>query len=247
MHLTGLELALLHLAIGIVAFLYASVGHAGASGYIATLTLAGFGPDVVRPTALVLNILVASLTTYQFHRAGFFAWHRFWPFALMSVPAAFLGGYLHVPTDLFKIMVGIVLLLSAARFAVKTEDPAKTQFPPLWVALLVGLGLGLLSGLTGTGGGIFLTPVMLLLGWAKTKETAAVSAPFILVNSVSGLGGFIAGGRSLPGLAFPLIATAIVTGGLGAYCGSRRFPVRTIRLTLAVVLLIAGAKLVFGV
>jgi hypothetical protein len=246
MTMTGAELVLLHLAIGVVAFLYASVGHAGASGYIATLTLAGLGPDVVRPTALVLNVLVASLTTYQFYRAGFFSWHRFWPFALMSVPAAFVGGYIHIPTNLFKILVGLVLLLSAARFAVKTEDPATTKFPPLWVALLVGLGLGLLSGLTGTGGGIFLTPVMLLLAWAKTKETAAVSAPFILVNSLSGLGGFVASGRSLPVLAIPLMVVAVGAGWLGGYFGSRRFPVKAIRLTLAVVLLIAGVKLVFG-
>lgn len=244
--MTTTELALLHLAIAVIAFLYASVGHAGASGYIATLTLAGLAADVVRPTALVLNILVAILTTYQFARAGHFAWRRFWPFALLSVPAAFAGGLLHVPTDLFKVMVGAVLLLSAARFAFRTEDPPTTRFPPLGVALAAGAVLGLLSGLTGTGGGIFLTPLMLHLGWARTKETAAVSAAFILVNSVSGLSGFLASGRPLPSFAASLAVVAVVAGFLGGYFGSRRFPVRTIRLTLAAVLLIAGGKLVFG-
>ncbi len=244
--MTTTELALLHLAIAVIAFLYASVGHAGASGYIATLTLAGLAADVVRPTALVLNILVATLTTYQFARAGHFAWGRFWPFALLSVPAAFLGGTIHVPTNLFKIMVGVVLLLSAARFAVRTEDPSSTRFPPRWVALTAGAFLGLLSGLTGTGGGIFLTPMMLHLAWARTKETAAVSAPFILVNSVSGLSGFLAGGRPLPSFAASLAVVAVAAGFLGGFLGSRRFPVRTIRLTLAAVLLIAGAKLTFG-
>ncbi|MGE0441248.1 MAG: sulfite exporter TauE/SafE family protein [Gemmatimonadales bacterium] len=244
--MSGGELALLHLAVGVVAFLYASVGHAGASGYIAILTLAGLAADVVRPTALVLNILVATLTSYQFYRAGYFAWHRFWPFALMSVPAAFLGGYLHVPTEIFKILVGIVLLLSAFRFAIKTEDPETPRFPRLPVALASGAGLGLLSGLTGTGGGVFLTPLMLLLGWARTKETAAVSALFILVNSVSGLSGFVASGRGLPSVALTLAVVALAAGGLGGYFGSRRFPVRTIRLTLAAVLLSAGVKLVFG-
>jgi len=244
--MTPTDITLLHLAIGAIAFLYASVGHAGASGYIAVLTLAGLASDIVRPTALVLNILVATLTTYQFHRAGYFRWHRFWPFAALSVPAAFLGGYIHVPTELFKTLIGAILLLSAARFAVKTEDPPVTRFPPLGVALAVGAGLGLLSGLTGTGGGIFLTPIMLLLGWATTRETAAVSAPFILVNSISGLSGFLSSGRSLPAVAATLAVVAVAAGGLGGYYGSRRFPVRAIRLLLAVVLLVAGAKLVLG-
>lgn len=242
------DLIILHLAIGAVAFLYASVGHAGASGYIAALTLAGMASDVVRPTALILNILVATLTTYQFVRAGHFAWHRLLPFAVAALPASFLGGYIHVPTDIFKLLIGVVLLFSAVRFILKTEDPATTRFPKLWVALAVGAVLGLLSGLTGTGGGIFLTPLMLHLGWARTKETAAVSAPFILLNSMAGLSGFRAGGGAMPDLSFvaSLALVVILAGGLGGYFGSRRFPVKVIRLTLAVVLAIAGAKLAFG-
>lgn len=246
MPMTVADASLLHLAIGVIAFLYASVGHAGASGYIAVLTVAGLASDVVRPTALALNILVAALTGYQFYRAGYFAWSRFWPVAALAVPAAFLGGYIHIPTELFKMVVGAVLLLSAARFAIKTSDPASTQFPNLAVALAAGAGLGLLSGLTGTGGGVFLTPLMLLRGWATTKETAAVSAPFILVNSISGLSGFLASGRAFPEIAASLAIVAVVAGGLGGYYGSRRLPVRAIRLLLAVVLLTAGVKLLLG-
>jgi uncharacterized protein len=240
------ELALLHVAVAVVAFLYSSVGHAGASGYIAVLTLAGLSAAVVRPTSLVLNILVATLTSYQFWRAGHFSWARFWPFAVLSVPGAFLGGYIDVPTEVFKALVGAVLLLSAARFAVRTTDPAEIRPPSRRVALLCGAALGLLSGLTGTGGGVFLTPLMLLLGWARTKETAAVSALFILVNSSAGLAGFLSSGRPLPGFAWGLAGVVVAAGFVGSYLGSRRFPVRTIRLTLAVVLLIAGAKLLLG-
>jgi hypothetical protein len=244
--MTPIELALLHLAIGIIAFLYSSVGHAGASGYIAVLTLAGLGASVVRPTSLALNVLVAVLTTYQFWRAGHFAWPRFWPFAALSVPAAFLGGYLEVPNEVFKALVGAVLLLSAARFMMSREDPAVVRPPSRRTALAAGGGLGLLSGLTGTGGGVFLTPLMLLMDWAKTKHTAAVSAAFILVNSIAGLAGFLTSGRPLPRFAWGLGVVAVGAGLAGSYLGSRRFPVRTIRLTLAVVLVIAGLKLLLG-
>ena len=237
--------AVLYPAIALVAFLYSAVGHAGASGYIAVLTLAGLTPAEVRPTALVLNVLVATLATFQFWRAGHFRWPLFWPFALLSIPAAYLGGSLPVPSEIFKPIVGGVLLLSAARFLVRTSDRDRTSPPPLGVALATGAALGLLAGITGTGGGIFLTPVMLFAGWAKTKETAAVSAPFILVNSASGLFGFLQTGEPLPRLAWPLAAIAISGGLAGSYLGSRRFPVRTVRLILAVVLLIAGAKLLF--
>lgn len=236
----------LYLAIGVVALLYASVGHAGASGYIAVLTLAGLTSDTVRPVALALNILVAALTAVQFFRAGYFRWQRFWPFAVTSVPAAFLGGFIHIPTDVFKVVVGLVLLFSAARFAMTPQDPTRTQFPPLWAALATGAGLGLLSGLTGTGGGIFLTPLMLLLAWATTKETAAVSAPFILVNSISGLAGFVSSGRQFPTGGWSLAVAAVLGGLVGGYLGSRRLPVAALRRTLALVLAIAGVKLVLG-
>ncbi|MCD6025469.1 MAG: putative conserved rane protein, partial [Fibrobacteria bacterium] len=165
-------------AVFAVAFLYSSVGHAGASGYIAVLALAGFAPGVIKPTALVLNILVASIGAFQFWRAGYFRWRLFWPFAVTAAPMAFLGGYLNLPAQAFKILVGIVLLLSAARFLLRQGDPEVVKPPGLPVALGTGAGLGLLSGLTGTGGGIFLTPLLLLCRWARTKNVAATSALF---------------------------------------------------------------------
>jgi uncharacterized membrane protein YfcA len=233
-------------AILAVAFLYSSVGHAGASGYIAVLALAGFAPDVIKPTALVLNILVASIGSIQFVRAGHFRWNLFWPFALVAAPAAFWGGYLHLPTQAFKVLVGIVLLFSALRFFLKPGDPEVTTPPRLSVALATGAGLGLMSGLTGTGGGIFLTPLMLFCKWAKTKNVAATSVVFILVNSSTGLAGFVSSGKTVPSLAWSLALLALIGGTLGSYLGSRRFPVRTIQLLLAGVLLIAGVKLVSG-
>jgi uncharacterized membrane protein YfcA len=201
---------------------------------------------VIKPTALVLNILVATIGSYQFWRAGHFRWSLFWPFAPFAAPAAFLGGYLHLPTHVFKVLVGIVLLFSALRFFLRPGDPAVVTPPKLPLALGAGAGLGLLSGLTGTGGGIFLTPLMLLCRWAKTKNVAAASALFILVNSSTGLAGFLSSGRSVPSLAWILAILAVLGGTLGSYFGSRRFPVRTIQLLLAVVLVIAGTKLVFG-
>src|SRR5438477_12337496 len=155
------HLILLFLAIGLIAFLYSSVGHARASGYIATMTLFGIAPTVIRPTALVLNILVASIGTFQFWRAGHFSWKLFWPFALLSIPAAYLGGYLQPSVSILKILIGVVLLLSAARLIVRRIDPPQPFPPSPPVAVTVGAGLGFLAGLTGTGGGIFLTPVLL--------------------------------------------------------------------------------------
>jgi uncharacterized membrane protein YfcA len=240
-----LQLLLLTLAIGFVALLYSSVGHAGASGYIATLTLFSYAPAVIKPTALVLNILVAVIGTVQFARAGHFSWKLFWPFALLSVPAAYLGGYLQLPSSVFKPLVGGVLFFSAARLLFRKRDPEVISPPHLAVALAVGAGIGLLSGLTGTGGGIFLTPLLLFCGWAGTRSAAAISAPFILVNSIAGLVGHFSSGQPTPSFAW-ILAIAVVAGGtLGSYLGSKRFPVRTITVMMAVVLVIAGAKLIF--
>jgi uncharacterized membrane protein YfcA len=225
--------------------LYASVGHAGASGYIAVMTLFGLTAAVIKPTALVLNILVATIGTFQFWRAGHFSWSLFWPFAAFSIPLAFLGGYVNLNTHVFKILVGIVLWFSAARFLARPSNDEVTGQPSRPMALGIGAGLGLLSGLTGTGGGIFLTPLLLVMRWSKTKTAAAVSALFILVNSASGLLGNLAGTRHLPPVALWLAAAAVVGGAAGAYLGSRRFPPTVIKRLLAIVLLIAGAKLIF--
>ncbi|HLU69195.1 MAG TPA: sulfite exporter TauE/SafE family protein, partial [Fibrobacteria bacterium] len=151
-------LMLIATAVLVVAFLYSSVGHAGASGYIAVMALAGMAPDVIKPAALVLNILVATIGSFQFWRAGHFRWHLFWPFALCAAPTAFLGGYLPVVPGVFRPLVGLVLLFSAARVLWQPDDPVTTRPPAVPVALGAGAGLGFLAGLTGTGGGIFLTP-----------------------------------------------------------------------------------------
>lgn len=233
------------LAVVVVAFLYSSVGHAGASGYIAVLTLLGYSVVVVRPTALLLNVLVASIATWQFRRAGHFSWALFWPFAILSVPMAFLGGYLRLPASFLGVLVGMVLLASAVRFALRPAAVTGVRPVKRPVALIVGGGIGLLSGLTGTGGGIFLTPILLLSRWAPVRRAAAVSAPFILVNSVAGLGGHVASGLGIPSGLLPLALAAMVGGTFGSHLGSRRIPTRALQALLAVVLVIAGTKLIF--
>lgn len=238
------SLALIALAILVVAFLYASVGHAGASGYIAVMSLASLAPAVIKPSALVLNILVASIGTWQFWRAGHFSWRLFWPFALLSIPMAFVGGYINLPTHVFKVLVGIVLLLSAAHFFWNPHVDDVRAEPSRPVAIASGGVLGLFAGLTGTGGGIFLTPLLLILRWARTKTAAATSALFILVNSISGLLGNFSSTRQVPAFVLPLAIAAVAGGAAGSYFGSRRFSPAIIKRLLATVLVIAGLKLV---
>lgn len=244
-------LALLCAALFIVALLYSSVGHAGASGYIAVMSLLGLAPAVIKPTALALNILVALIAAWQFWRAGHFRWALFWPFAVPAVPAAFVGGWISLPTRIFTLLLGAVLLWSAWRFFFEPKTPqavaadAPDRPPPRTAALASGAGIGLLSGLTGTGGGIFLTPLLLMMGWAQPKTAAAVSALFILMNSTSGLLGNWASTRNLPD-ELPLLLAAVLVGGtIGSFMGSRRLPATRIKRLLAVVLVIAGLKLLF--
>jgi len=238
------HLVFLFLAIGLIAFLYSSVGHAGASGYIATMTLFGLAPAVIRPTALVLNILVASIGAFQFWRAGYFSWKLFWPFALLSIPAAYVGGYLQPSAAVLRILIGIVLVFSG-RLLFRRTDPRQTFTPSRPMAISVGAGLGFLAGLTGTGGGIFLTPLLLFCQWAHIRQAAAVSALFIWVNSIAGLVGYFTKVHSIPSLGLILSAAAIIGGAIGSHLGSRRFAVRVISVCLATVLLIAGIKLIF--
>lgn len=230
----------------VIALLYSTVGHAGASGYIAAMALFGMAPVLMKPTALTLNIIVAMIGTVRFYRAGFFSWRTFWPFAIASIPAAYIGGSLTLPVPIYKSIVGIVLFYSAVRlFASADEgDSKKTTLVPIWLALIVGAAIGLLSGLTGVGGGIFLSPVLLLMHWAKTKETAGVSAAFILVNSIAGLLG------QYPVLAYlPLDSlvywapAALVGGWIGTELGTRLLPISGIRRCLSVVLVLAGLKM----
>lgn len=236
---------LLFIAIGIIAFLYSSVGHAGASGYIAAMTLLGIAATIIRPTALALNILVATIGSFQFWRAGHFSWKLFWPFALLSIPAAYVGGYLQPSTAILKMLIGLVLLFSAERLIFRRSDPPKVATPSRPLAIGAGSALGFLAGLTGTGGGIFLTPLLLFCGWARIRQAAAVSAVFILVNSLAGLIGYFTATRSFPSLGILLALPAIAGGIVGSHFGSRRFPSRTISILLATVLTIAGCKLIF--
>lgn len=239
--------ASLTLLLFLAALLYASVGHAGASGYLAAMALFGLAPEVMKPTALVLNILVASIATLKFYRAKCFSWPIFWPLALTSVPFSFIGGTLSLPGGVYKPIVGVVLLYAAVRMWLMkpTEGPTAIKPMPLWAALSTGAVIGLLSGLTGVGGGIFLSPLLLFLSWADTRQTSGVSAAFILVNSVAGLLGHLSSLTLLPD-AIPIWTIAAGVGGwIGAEYGSRRFGNPTIRRLLAAVLVIAGLKMMF--
>jgi uncharacterized membrane protein YfcA len=238
------QLLILVAGIFLVAFLYSSVGHAGASGYIAVMSLAALSPAIIRPSALILNVLVASIGSWQFFRAGHFSWRLFWPFALLSAPMAFVGGSIELPTHVFKLLVGGVLLLSAAYFFWRPSNDDAGPGPSKPAAVAVGGILGLFAGLTGTGGGIFLTPVLLIMRWAKTKSAAAVSALFILVNSIGGLLGNLSSTRSIPTLVVPIALAAVIGGSLGSHLGSGRLQPTTIKRLLAVVLVIAGLKLI---
>jgi len=231
------------LAIAAVAFLYSAVGHAGASGYIAVMTLLSLAPTTIRPTALLLNILVAILGTIHFARAGHFRWSLFWPFALLSVPTAFIGGRLQVPAAMLKFTLAAVLLFSAVRLIRRKGDPAAVHPPSVPAMLGVGAGIGFLSGITGTGGGIFLTPLLLFCRWATTRSAAAVSVVFILVNSISGLAGYLWSRQAIPPFAWVFAIAAVLGGGVGSYLGSSSLPVRTIYVFLAGVLTIASIKL----
>ncbi len=232
----------------VAAFGYASVGHGGASAYIAAMALVGIAPAEMRPIALLLNVLVSSLGTWKFYRAGYFRWRLFWPFAVVSIPMAYLGGAITLPGQAYKVLVGLGLLYAAWqlwRSGKSGEEMREVREPPLGWAMAIGAAMGLLAGLTGVGGGIFLSPLLLMLGWAGTKQTSAVAAPFILVNSIAGLAAvFVAKGAVLPSYVWILGAAVLAGGWLGAEYGSRRFANPVVRRVLAIVLALAGAKMI---
>lgn len=238
---------LLAVCILAIAILYSCVGHGGASGYIAILALFSLAPESFKPTALVLNILVSGVATIYFARAGHFSWNLFWPFAATSIPFSFLGGYLALPATIYRPLIGVLLLISAFHlFSKKDRGATEVLHPPATVALVVGGALGFLSGLTGVGGGIFLSPLLLLLKWARVKEVSAVAALFILVNSIAGLLGHISSFQAIPHYV-PLLALAALCGGItGSFFGSRRIPESGIIRVLTVVLIIAGFKLLLA-
>lgn len=230
----------------VAALLYSSVGHGGASGYLAAMAIVGISPEVMRPTALTLNILVASIATVKYFRAGAFSWNLFWPFALASIPFAYIGGTLILPGQIYKPLVGAVLIY-AAWYSFRTAHQSAQILagrPNISVLFFAGAALGLLSGLTGVGGGIFLSPLLLYFRWAKVKIISGIAAAFILVNSISALLGITASAPVLPS-ALPLWAAAAVIGGFaGAEYGSKRMGNPTIQKILAIVLVIAGTKMI---
>ena len=239
---------LLAVLIFVAALLYSSVGHGGASGYLAAMALFNISPAIMKPTALVLNLFVAGVGTVRYARAGCFAWNIFWPFALLSVPFAFKGGSWNLPVHVYKIILGLVLLFAAWRLALRQSAHTPPIQKPVvlpW-ALVLGAAIGLLSGLTGVGGGIFLSPLLLLLGWADIRKAAGVSAAFILVNSAAGLLGQMSQGHgieSLPQEIFWWVPVALVGGLIGAELGSRRLTPLVMRRLLAAVLVVAGLKM----
>ena len=230
-----------------VSLLYASVGQAGGSGYLAAMALLGFAPAVMKPTALVLNVLVALISTVKFWRAGRVPWVTFWPFAAASIPAAFIGGMVSPSVALYQTVAGVVLWYAAYRLLRVTPGTSSAGIKPprLWAALIFGTGIGLLSGFTGIGGGIVFGALLLSMRWAETRETLGMSAALNLSNSSAGLLGHLSNTTALPS-ALPLWAAAAVVGGwVGADYGSRRLSQVTLQRLLAVVLIIAGFKLIF--
>ena len=239
-----LGMPLLLLLLPIVAFLYASVGHGGASGYLALMSAFSFPMTYMKPTALVLNILVSSVAFYFYYREKNFKWNLFYPFALTSIPFSFVGGYLKIDAFYYKVILATVLVFAVLRllgFFGKEKNTLNEINLPL--ALGFGALIGFLSGLLGIGGGIILSPVLLLFGWATMKQAAAVSALFILTNSISGLFGFVSQGGILPESSLVLIGVVFVGGLLGAYYGSTKFNTKSLRYILSAVIGIAIVKL----
>lgn len=232
----------------VAATLYASVGHAGASAYLAAMALVGLPPAVMRPTALVLNLFVATIVVLRFAAAGHLPWRSLLPLVAGSIPAAYLGGSIELPSEVYRPLVAIVLLAGAWRLATArataSEDESRPGVP-IVAGVAAGAGIGLLAGLTGTGGGIFLTPLLVLAAWTGTRDAAGLSGAFILANSISGLAGLAGSGLDLPP-DLPLWVASVVSGGLiGSWVGAHRFSILNLRRALAFVLVLAAAKLVF--
>lgn len=230
--------------IAVAAALYASVGHGGASGYLAAMALFGVSASFMKPAALAMNIVVAGLVFARLWRAGFFNARLFWPFALGSVPLAFLGGAIQLHEHAYQYLVAVALLVAAWRLFLAGHEPPTHDTPRLGVSLPVGAGLGFVSGLTGVGGGIFLSPLLLFLRWADMRATAAISAAFILVNSIAGLAGLFSAGVTLPrGLPWMMLA-ALGGAIVGSELAVRRLAPLRLRQLLGVVLVIAAVKMV---
>lgn len=238
---------LLSLLMGLVALLYSSVGHAGASGYLAVMALFSIPASTMRPTALTLNILVASFATYRFVRAGRFNGKLLIPLVLGAVPAAFVAGRVELPGEIYRPLVGVVLWIAAIRLLWprplrSLEHPTPPAFP---IAVLTGALIGCLSGLTGTGGGIFLSPIILFLGWEDVRRTSGVSSAFILCVSISGLTGSLSSMGELPPYLFYFVLSVMAGAALGTRLGISKLSTGRLLQALGLVLVLAGAKLLF--
>ncbi|MES1213898.1 MAG: sulfite exporter TauE/SafE family protein, partial [Bacteroidota bacterium] len=230
----------------LVAFLYASVGHGGASGYLALMALFSFTPEVMKPTALLLNLFVSLTSFIQFYRGGHFKWKIFLPLAIASVPFAFLGGLITIDSFIYKKFLGLLLLVPIVRFLFFPNIPVdKLKKSNNLLSLVIGGAIGFLSGLIGIGGGIILSPILLLLKWTDQKQTAAISALFIFVNSLSGLRGQLFKGIHFSPDMFAYVGIAFTGGLCGAYFGSLKFNQNILKYVLAVVLMLAAYKLLF--
>ena len=230
----------------LVAFLYSSVGHGGASGYLALMALFSISPEVMKPTALLLNLFVSLISFTQFYRGKHFKWRIFLPFAIASVPMAYIGGLITVDADIYKKILGILLLVPIIRFLFFTNiKVAELKKSNAYLSVLIGAAIGFLSGLIGIGGGIILSPVLLLLKWTDMKQTAAISALFIFVNSLSGLAGQLTKGINFSPDMYVYVAVAFVGGICGAYYGSLKFKQNILKYMLAIVLMVAAYKLLF--
>jgi uncharacterized membrane protein YfcA len=228
----------------IVAFLYAAVGHGGASGYLALMAVFGMMPEIMKPTALLLNLFVSLSAFVLFYKEGHFKWKIFLPFALASIPFSFLGGMISLDASIYKKILGILLLIPVVRLAAfPNKDMNDLKQSTLFLSLLIGACIGFLSGLIGIGGGIILSPVLLLLAWTNQKQTAAISALFIFVNSLSGLAGQLTKGINFQSEMFILVGVAFACGSFGAWFGARKFNQNILKYLLATVLLMASVKL----
>lgn len=241
-----MSVELFYVILFFVAFLYAAVGHGGASGYLALMALYGVAPEEMKPTALVLNLFVSLTSFIQYYRGGYFSKKLFIPIAAASIPLAFIGGMITVEENIYKRILGILLLFPVIRFFFfKNVDDSELKSHNTVIAVITGGVVGLLSGMIGIGGGIILSPILLLLHWTNQKQTAAISAAFIFVNSIAGLGGMITQGISFTSNMMMFIIVAFTGGLLGAYLGSKKFNQNVLKYVLATVLLMASYKLLF--
>lgn len=243
-----LETVLLGLGFLVIALIYAAVGQAGASGYIAAMALYGFAPLTMKTTALTLNLLVASIGTCLFLSSGRLSWRNVYPFAVLGFPFSLLGGAVQLPETIYYPVVGGVLILSAIQMASSALRRGVAEMsipttPPFIAALVTGAAIGFVSGTTGTGGGVFLAPVILAMNWGSARQTAATTAVYNLMNSAAALAGASAYWNQLPPALPWWLAFVGAGGAAGAFLGSKHLSERWLRGILAVLLLVSGSKL----